>query len=170
MKKIISLLLTIFAVSAFMGCADDNKSDATQGGQSLDGLIIDPAPKDNVITLKPTSDGKYVLTFTNGTLVNGKVTLESSDVLFQFDMDFNGNDMNGLELIQGESTCHVKQTHVYYRLTKSDDDLSCKITYKLNNNNKKDMFMKKFIVIKNPDTDTYDPNNTQGETITIKHQ
>ncbi len=133
---------------------------------------ISPAPKDNVITLQPTSDGKYVLTFTNGTLVNGNATAESSDVFFQFDWDLNGINPydKSIELIKSETTCPGRETLFYSRLDKHPDRRTCKITYKLNNN-KKDMFMKRFIVIKNPEPNhDYDLDNTQGETITIKHQ
>ena len=145
-------------------------NDTTQGGQSIDGIIIEPAPKDNVITLTPDSNGKYSITFTNGTLVNGNATPESSDIFFQFDWDLNGINASSIELIESETTCPGERTLFYKRLDKHPDVRSCKITYKINGP-KKDMFMRKFIVIKNPKPNhTFDENNTQGETITIKHQ
>lgn len=177
MKKIIYLSLAVLVTAVFMGCADDSKSNATQDGQSstsqpIDGIVIEPVPANNVITLQPTSDGKYVLTLTNGTLVNGNATPESSDIFFQFDLDLNGiNEYDGsFALIDSETTCPGERTLFYKRLDKHPDRRSCKITYKINGP-KKDIYMKKFIVIKNPNPNhTFNENNTQGETITIKHQ
>ena len=145
-------------------------NDTTQGGQSIDGIIIEPAPKDNVITMTPDSNGVYSITFTNGTLVNGNATPESSDIFFQFDWDLNGINASSIELIESETTCPGERTLFYKRLDKKQSRRSCKITYKINEN-KKDTFMKHFIVIKNPGSGhTYDPNNTKGATITIKNQ
>ena len=141
-------------------------NDTTQGGQSIDGIIIEPAPKDNVITMTPDSNGVYSITFTNGTLNSEN----PEDVFFQFELDPNGN-MGG-EFIQTEKSCQVvKETKlIYNRLDKKQSRRSCTLTYKLNKD-KNDTYMRKFIVIKNPGSGhTYDPNNTKGATITIKNQ
>ena len=171
MKKFIYLFLAVTMTAFLFGCGEDSTTnDTTQGGQSMDGLIIEPAPKDNVITLTPDSEGVYSIKFTNGTLVNGNVTPETSDIFFQFDMDLNGISPNDIMFLQ--TTCQWNQgerLYFYKRLDVKQSRRSCEIKYQIRN--KKDMFMKKFIVIKNPGSGhTYDPNNTQGATITIKNQ
>ncbi len=165
MKKLISLLLTTFAVFAFMGCADDSKSSGYQTVGALEGVKIEPKPENNVITLTENDFGQYSITFTNATLSSGN----PNDVFFQFQLI---DDNNITDFRFSNDRCNInKEKKIVYGDFNVGLGSHCTVTYTISGPTKKDIKMDKFIATLN-DGNIVEPdlNNTKGDTITIKHQ
>ena len=168
MKKFIYLFLAVTMTAFLFGCGEDSTTnDTTQGGQSMDGIVIEPAPKDNVITLTPDSNGEYSITFKNATLNSGN----PKDVFFQFTVIDDNKQINQVRF--NNERCKINDMHRigYGDFNTSSDGSSCIFTYRLKSSIKKDIKIDKFIATIN-DGNMVEPdlNNTKGATITIKHQ
>ena len=167
MKKIIYLFLAVTMTAFLFGCGEDSTTnDTTQGGQSLDSILIEPAPKDNFITLTPDSNGEYSIKFKNATLNSGN----PKDVFFQFKM-IDDNQIDQHRFNNTRCKFDSKNKIVYGDFNTGPDGSHCTLTYTLKGSNKKDIKMDKFIATIN-DGNMVEPdlNNTKGETITIKNQ